>query len=62
VHQLQFFRVGGRTWSSENLAAAIQQAVTDTGMQQRAATLGAKLRTEEGIGMAADLIEQYAVG
>lgn len=33
----------------ERLAAAIQKAVTDEGMQQRAARLGDKIRAEDGL-------------
>ena len=50
-----------RKLTAANLAAAIQQAVTDASMQRRAAALGEKLRTEDGAGTAANLIEQYAV-
>ena len=43
----------------ENLAAAIHQAVSDPGMRSRAAALGAKIREEDGIGVAVDVIEAY---
>jgi sterol 3beta-glucosyltransferase len=35
--------------TAERLTAAIQQAVIDRAMQQRAADLGAKIRAEDGI-------------
>jgi sterol 3beta-glucosyltransferase len=38
------------------LAAAIEQAVRDQGMRSRAATIGAKIRAEDGVGRAAQLI------
>ena len=44
--------------TSERLANAIQQAVTDKGMHERAASLGAKIQTEDGIARAAEVIEQ----
>lgn len=43
----------------ENLAAAIRQAVDDPGMRARAAELGAKIRAEDGVGVAVDMIEEY---
>jgi sterol 3beta-glucosyltransferase len=42
--------------SVETLAQAIQQAVTDQTMRQRAETLGTQLRTEEGVKRAIDVI------
>jgi UDP:flavonoid glycosyltransferase YjiC (YdhE family) len=44
--------------NSERLAHAIQQAVTDKGMRQRAVSLGTKIQAEDGIARAADVIEQ----
>lgn len=49
-----------RKLTADNLASAIRQAVTDAGMQQRAAILGEKIRAEDGTGQAASLIEKYA--
>jgi sterol 3beta-glucosyltransferase len=49
-----------RKLTTDNLASAIQQAATDTGMQQRAAALGEKIRAEDGTGQAVSLIEKYA--
>ncbi len=49
-----------RKLTADNLASAIQQAATDTGMQQRAAALGEKIRAEDGTGQAVSLIEKYA--
>lgn len=47
-----------RRLSAAGLAKAIQTAVTDPAMRQRAADLGEEIRAEDGIGIAADLIEQ----
>jgi sterol 3beta-glucosyltransferase len=49
-----------RQLTAERLAQAIQQAVSDTGMRQRAADLGEKIRAEDGVGQAVALIEAYA--
>lgn len=46
--------------TAERLAAAITQAVSDPGMRKRAADLGQKIRTEDGIGRAVKLIGQFA--
>jgi sterol 3beta-glucosyltransferase len=43
--------------TAESLAAAIQQAVTDREMRERAAALGERLRAEDGVGRAVALIE-----
>jgi UDP:flavonoid glycosyltransferase YjiC (YdhE family) len=45
--------------SAESLALAIQQATSDPGMRRRAAELGEKIRAEDGIGAAVNLIEDY---
>ncbi len=42
--------------TADRLAHAIQQAVTDPGMRQRAASLGARIRAEDGIGKAVAVI------
>ena len=47
-----------RALTAARLSAAIRQATTDTGMRQRAATLSAAIRQEDGIGTAVALIEQ----
>lgn len=44
--------------NAENLALAIRQAVSDAGMRQRAAELGAKLRAEDGIARAVEIINR----
>jgi sterol 3beta-glucosyltransferase len=44
--------------TADALAKAIRTAVSDTGMQQRAAELGAKLRAEDGVGHAVSFIER----
>ncbi|MBA3872520.1 MAG: glycosyltransferase family 1 protein [Anaerolineae bacterium] len=46
--------------TSENLAAAISDAVSNTTMQQKAARLGQNIRDEDGIGKAVSLIEQFS--
>ncbi len=43
----------------ERLAAAIEQAVNDRGMRQRAADLGAAIRAEDGVGCAVAAIEAH---
>jgi UDP:flavonoid glycosyltransferase YjiC (YdhE family) len=45
--------------TSEKLAAAVRQAATDQAMRDRAARLGEAIRAEDGLGRAADLIEEY---
>lgn len=46
--------------TADRLAQAIKMAVTDRTMQQRAADLGAKIRSEDGIARAIEVIEQLA--
>ena len=41
------------------LAAAIETAVTDQGINERAAALGAQIRAEDGVGHAVALVEHY---
>jgi UDP:flavonoid glycosyltransferase YjiC (YdhE family) len=41
----------------ERLAEAIQTAVIDDGMRQRAADLGSKIRAEDGVGRAVEIIQ-----
>lgn len=45
--------------TAENLAAAITTAVTDNNIRQQAAALGEKLRAEDGVGLAVQVIEIY---
>jgi sterol 3beta-glucosyltransferase len=45
----------------ERLANAIHQAVTDQGMRQRAARLGAKIQAEDGIAAAVAVIQQIQI-
>jgi sterol 3beta-glucosyltransferase len=45
--------------TAERLAAAIQQAVHDPAMRARAATLGAQIRSEDGVGHAVTALERY---
>ena len=44
----------------ERLAHAIQVAVTDQTMRQRAAALGAKIRAEDGVACAVAVVGQIA--
>jgi sterol 3beta-glucosyltransferase len=44
--------------TSENLAAAIAKAVTDPKIQQQAATLGEKIRSEDGVTTAVRAVEE----
>lgn len=46
--------------TTERLAAALRSATGDPAMRTRAATLGATIRTEDGIGRAIEAIETYA--
>jgi sterol 3beta-glucosyltransferase len=48
--------------SAQKLAAALHTAVTDETMRQRAATLGEKIRHEDGIGKAIEVIEALGGG
>jgi UDP:flavonoid glycosyltransferase YjiC (YdhE family) len=41
------------------LAHAITQAVTDSAMRARAADLGTKIRAEDGVGKAVELVGRY---
>jgi UDP:flavonoid glycosyltransferase YjiC (YdhE family) len=45
--------------TAERLANAITEAVTDQGMRQRAAALGEKIRAEDGVTEAVQIIRQY---
>jgi sterol 3beta-glucosyltransferase len=47
-----------KTLNAENLGAAIRAAVTDSGMQARAAALGEQIRAEDGVGRAVAIIER----
>jgi len=48
-----------RRLSSERLAAAITTATTDRNMRERAAALGERIRAEDGVGQAIEIIEGY---
>ena len=45
--------------TAPRLASAIREMTTDQDMRARAAQLGVKIRAEDGLGVAANLIEQY---
>lgn len=45
--------------TSDNLASAIRQAVSDVGMQQRAIDLKERISNEDGLDNAVSLIERY---
>jgi UDP:flavonoid glycosyltransferase YjiC (YdhE family) len=47
-----------RRLTAERLAKAIQQAVSDQPMRQRATELGARIRAEDGVGRAVAIVEQ----
>lgn len=49
-----------RKLTAEGLAGAIQQAVSDETMRQRAGKIGALIRAEDGVGRAAAVIGAYA--
>lgn len=44
--------------AADNLAAAIRLAVNDSGIRARAVELGAKIRAEDGVGVAVDMIDE----
>lgn len=46
--------------TAEKLAVAIQAAVSDTALRQRAAALGARIRAEAGVARAVEIIERHA--
>jgi sterol 3beta-glucosyltransferase len=48
--------------SAEKLAEAMQAAVNDSGLRARAATFGQKIRAEDGIARAVEIIERHAAG
>lgn len=48
-----------RQLTAGRLAAAITNAITDTGMHARAAALGERIRAEDGVGRAIEIIESY---
>jgi sterol 3beta-glucosyltransferase len=45
--------------SAERLAQAILTAVNDSAMRQRAAALGEKIRAEDGVARAVELVGRY---
>ena len=45
--------------TAEQLGQAVRTAVSDTAMQARAAALGAKIRAEDGVGCAVEIINHY---
>ena len=48
--------------TAEKLAAAINTAVNDSAMRARAAALGEKIRAEDGVARAVEIIERHAAG
>jgi sterol 3beta-glucosyltransferase len=46
--------------TAETLGAAIVEATTNDAMRKRAAELGARVRAEDGIGRAIELLNEYA--
>lgn len=51
-----------RQLTSQRLAEAITRAVTDTGIQARARSLGEQIRREDGLGKAVEILEGYCQG
>jgi UDP:flavonoid glycosyltransferase YjiC (YdhE family) len=49
-----------RKLTADNLARAIQEAMTDTRMRRRAAELGVKIQAENGLENAMGFIEEQA--
>jgi UDP:flavonoid glycosyltransferase YjiC (YdhE family) len=57
IRGANFFRL-----TADGLAAAITQAVNDSEMRQRAASLGDQLRAENGVAKAVEIIDDYLIG
>jgi UDP:flavonoid glycosyltransferase YjiC (YdhE family) len=53
---------GMRRLTAEKLAEVIQDATSDSGMRARAAALGQKIRAEDGVGRAVDIVERLLAG
>jgi UDP:flavonoid glycosyltransferase YjiC (YdhE family) len=54
-------RVSGiKALTAEKLAAAINAAVNDASLRARAAALGEKIRAEDGVARAVEIIERHA--
>jgi sterol 3beta-glucosyltransferase len=51
--------VSRRTLTVDRLAAAIDRAVTDEAMRERAARLGERIREEDGVTRAAEAVERH---
>ena len=49
--------VARRQLTAQRLAEAITRAVTDTGIQERARSFGERIRAEDGIGQAVEILE-----
>ncbi|MGB7537827.1 MAG: glycosyltransferase [Anaerolineales bacterium] len=49
-----------KSLTAEGLAAAIEAAVNDPGLRSRAASLGEKIRSENGVARAVEVIERHA--
>jgi sterol 3beta-glucosyltransferase len=47
-----------KQFTADRLAQAIETAVSDRAMRQRAADLGAKIRAEDGIARAVEVVQQ----
>ena len=47
-----------KTLTAEKLAQALQAAVTNEAMRQRAATLGSRIRAEDGVASAVDILQR----
>jgi len=54
------FTPGINRLTAEKLAEAIQTAVSDSAMRARAAALGEKIRAENGVARAVEIIERHA--
>jgi sterol 3beta-glucosyltransferase len=51
---------GAKNLTAEGLAAAIGTAVNDRGLRARAASLGEKIRSENGVARTVEVIERHA--
>lgn len=50
-----------KSLTSENLAQALQEAITNEAMRQRASNLGSKIRAEDGVASAVETIQQIRI-
>jgi UDP:flavonoid glycosyltransferase YjiC (YdhE family) len=52
--------LGRKTLTAARLAGAIDRAISDKGLRERAAAIGEQIRGEDGVARAVEIIEGYA--